>query len=121
VLHNLAGTTEGDKATGRSSYTSTNITIKMIARPVYHFVNDANTLCLPVISDKSSGKVTIKTKEEGTQIHYQVNDGEWVIKDAPAEVELDGSQSNKIIAYSTKEGLRESESVTKEFAPDPVN
>jgi len=122
-IHNLktdgSSETLGDKVNGRTSNTSKYITIKLLARPVYHFENNQYSLAQPIISDKSSGKVTINTRSTGATICYKVDNDSWNEAPAPAEVSINGD-AHTIYAYTKKAGLDNSKEVNKAIPADPV-
>lgn len=108
-----------NKSTGNSQYDNPNATKTLIARPVYHFTNNAVTIYKPVISDKSNNSVTIKCYTPGTTIYYRVDNGRLQSATAPATVPLDSSE-HKITAYAAKLGCHNSATVEKTIPADGV-
>lgn len=108
----------GDKYDGKSSYNRGDARIKnvyFIARPVFHFANTSTTLCAPVISNRSSGSVTIKSFTPGATIYYQIDGGEWISKPAPATITVNDDANHTVKAYTAKDGCHNSATVEKTF------
>lgn len=106
-----------DKSNGTSQFDSSTKTL--IARPVYHFTNNAVTIYKPVISDKSNNSVTIKCYTPGTTIYYRVDNGRLQSATTPATVPLDSSE-HKITAYAAKLGCHNSATVEKTIPADGI-
>lgn len=119
-IHNLATVSEGDKVTGRTQFTSNYFTIKLLARPVYHFVNNSVSLAKPIISDKIDGRVTISTTSSDATICYKIdNASEWTEAPSPVVINVNSYQ-HTINAYTKKAGLENSKESTKTIPADPV-
>ena len=118
-IHNLAAPSEGDKVTGRTDFTAQTVTMKLLARPVYHFVNNNASLAKPIISDKKDGKVTIDTSSKDATICYKLDNEEWKELPAPAEITVNG-ESHTITAYTKKAGLQNSKETKKTIPADGI-
>lgn len=111
----------GNKFTGRTQRTAdTTINVYFIARPVFHFANTSTTLCAPIISDRTSGSVTIKTFTPDATIYYQIDDGEWISKPAPATITVNNDVNHTVKAYTAKDGCHNSATVEKTFTQGGV-
>lgn len=109
---------KGNKYDGKSSHNRGDARIKnvyFIARPVFHFANTNTTLCAPVISNRSSGSVTIKTFTPDATIYYQIDDGEWKSEPAPATITVNDDVNHTVKAYTAKDGCHSSATVEKTF------
>lgn len=118
-IHNLAAPSEGDKVTGRTGFTAQTVTMKLLARPVYHFVNNSGSLAKPFISEKKDSKITISTSSKDATICYKLDNEEWKELPAPAEITVNG-KSHTITAYTKKAGLQNSKETSKNIPADSV-